>query len=119
MKKLMMAGLVCILTTGGLFAQVRQTVKIPVDQVPMSVRNTFEKDFSSNVPTDGYWSVEVETKRDRDRTAAKPLWYTYNKRNKKEKIEIRFSPQGELTSSTGVDKGSNTVSDSPEKKKIG
>lgn len=102
-----------VLLAGSATAQhaVRQSVKIPVEQVPLSVRQAYEKDFGT-LPQEGYWMAFVESSADGKRTATTPLWYSYNnKKSKSEKIEIRFSPKGELTSVKGVDKPNHNASE--------
>jgi hypothetical protein len=82
-------------------APVKQTIKLMVDQIPLVIRQAYEKDFGT-LPTDG-WSAQVETTPDGNRTATKPLYYAYSKREGGKKVEIRFSPTGEVTSVKGVD----------------
>ena len=114
MGMLLMAG-VAMAQSGA----VRQSVKILADQVPLSVRQVFEKDFGT-VPQDGYWMAFVESTADGKRTSTKPIWYSYNnKKGKHEKIEIRFSPQGEVTSVKGVENPNHNASDQPAPVKTG
>jgi len=116
MKKIFVV-VVVMLMAGAALAQsgaVRQSVKILADQVPVAVRQAFEKDFGA-VPQDGYWMAFIESSADGKRTATKPLWYSYNsKKSKSEKIEIRFTPAGELTAVKGVDHPNHNASDQIE-----
>jgi hypothetical protein len=116
MKKIRLTLLALLLPIGISLAQIpiKEYVRIPLDQVPVAVRQAFEKDFGA-IPDDGYWAAYVE--KSSGSTLAKPLWYSYNKRGK-DKVEVRFSPAGELTLVKGLNKkneanGSNdsTVTD--------
>jgi hypothetical protein len=122
MKKIVITMMVCMLTGGVLFAQApaKQSIRITPEQVPMAVRQSYEKDFGA-LPEDGYWMVYAETTPEGKRTATKPLWYSYNKRGKGERIELRFLPTGEISSAKGIDRSKYQVSDSIslDKKKIG
>jgi hypothetical protein len=53
MKKLKLLFLVAVLSASSAMAQnVEQVVKIPLEQVPVAVRQSFEKDFGT-IPEDG------------------------------------------------------------------
>jgi hypothetical protein len=67
------------------------------------VRLAFENDFG-NIPEGGYWSVNFVTIRQGSKTIAQPKWYSYLKRTKSEKIEARYSPEGELQFVKGLEK---------------
>ena len=82
-------------------APVKQNIKLLVDQIPLLVRQAYEKDFGV-LPTEG-WSAQVETTPDGNRTATKPLYYAYSKKEGGKKVEIRFTPTGEVTSVKGID----------------
>ncbi len=101
---------------------VRQTIRITPDQVPLAVKQTYDRDFNS-LPEDGYWAVYTETTQEGKRTATKPLWYSYHKRSKSDRIEVRFLPNGVLESAKGIDRNKYSVSDSVsldgDKKKLG
>ena len=112
MKKSMLLLIAAVLSIGSIMAQnVQQTVKIPLEQVPLAVRQSFEKEFGA-IPEDGYWEALVVTVKNGSRTYAKPVWYGYNKRNtnRADKIQVRFSPEGALTSFTGLKKSAGEVS---------
>lgn len=90
---------------------VRQAVKIPLEQVPVVVRQAYEKEFST-MSQEGYWLAFVESSAEGQRTSAKPLWYSYNSgKGKKERVEIKFSPTGEVTSVKGLASGQNVTED--------
>jgi hypothetical protein len=109
MKKLRLVLTVMLLPIGLALAQtpMKESIRIPLDQVPAAVRQAFEKDFGV-IPQDGYWSAYIEKTSGNRGTTAKPLWYSYNKRNRSEKIEVRFLPSGELTLAKGVNKKDST-----------
>lgn len=80
---------------------LRETIKVDADQVPMVVRTAFEKDFGS-VPDGGYWMARVEHG-DKTNSLAIPIWYSFNKGKKVDKIEVRYAPNGELISAHGIE----------------
>jgi hypothetical protein len=88
---------------------VKQSVKVPVEQLPVAIRQAYEKDFGS-VPEEG-WSAFVVTSKEGKRTTAKPMYYAYSRREGKKKIEIRFTPEGEITSVKGVTAPNGEVTD--------
>lgn len=123
MKKLKLLFLVTVLSVGSAMAQdFQRVVKIPLEQVPVSVQQSFERDFGA-IPADGHWEALVVTTNNGSRTYAKPLWYGYTKRgkNRSEKIEVRFSPEGSVTSFTGLKKsnGEQAVDPPAPAKKVG
>lgn len=86
------------------YAQIpsEQTIKVKVEQVPISVRVALEEDFGLN-PHDGLWMVHMIRTQQAGRTATAAEWYSFNKRaSKKEKIEVRYSPLGELMNAKGI-----------------
>lgn len=119
MKKIMTVMAVVALGAIPALAQspVRQAVKIPLEQVPVVVRQAYEKEFST-MPLEGYWLAFVESSSEGQRTSAKPLWYSYNSRKgRKERVEIKFSPTGEVTSVKGIASGQNISEDKKGNKK--
>lgn len=82
---------------------ISESVKLTIDQVPIAVKKSYEKEFGA-LPQDGTWKVRITKVTDRGRVSATPLWYEYTKRNKKEKIDVRFSPEGVITLSKGKPK---------------
>ena len=108
MKKSFVALLLFTCITSLAVAQtLRKTEKINSDQVPVSIRASFQNDFA-NVPEGGQWLAHFILERDGARTVAKPLSYIY--KNKGEKIEIRYAADGKLESVKGIQKsgGNNT-----------
>ncbi|MBL0745004.1 hypothetical protein [Chryseolinea lacunae] len=103
MKKLMLT-LVFVAGCGlSLLAQVKKTEKIQQDEVPVSVRLAFEKDFGQ-APQDGTWTVSYTMVTEGARTSAKPMWYQFTKGRGAEKIEVRYTPEAKLESSKGLTK---------------
>ena len=96
-----------LLVGGTTFASaqaLRKTEKINTDQVPLSIRSSFENDFGK-VPDGGEWLAHFIVEKDGARTVAKPLSYIY--RNKSKKIEVRYSAEGKLDFVKGVEKDTN------------
>ena len=91
---------------GTTFAQnvaVTKNADLKTEEVPAAVRSSFEKEFGSSL-TDGSWKVFFSTSRQDGRTVANPLWYTYNKKESGNKIEIRYFPNGKLKSVKGIER---------------
>ena len=71
-----------------LLAQVvKKTEKISEEQVPVAVRLAFKDDFGQ-IPEDGIWTVNFNVVSEGTKTVAKPIWYTFRKGNKQNKIEV-------------------------------
>lgn len=82
---------------------LRKTERIDQNQVPVAIRLAFENEFGK-IPVDGYWTASFIVEKDNSRSVAKPLSYTYHKKTKSEKIEIRYTAAGELDYATGLEK---------------
>ncbi len=96
--------LLCVCVSATLFAQtVKKTEKIDEEEVPVAVRVAFQDDFGQ-IPEDGTWTVNFNVVSEGTRTVAKPIWYTFRKGNKQEKIEVRYSPEGKLELFKGLKK---------------
>jgi hypothetical protein len=81
---------------------VTKITKLPVDEVPSVVRLALEKDFGTTY-TGGYWTVHHSNiVQHNGRTVANPIWYTYNQKDKEQRIEVRYSPKGKLKSMKGI-----------------
>src|SRR5688572_21563629 len=74
---------------------LKKTERINNEQVPIAIRHAFEADFGK-VPEDGYWTANYIVEHEGKRSVAKPLSYSYHKRSKNEKIEVRYTADGEL-----------------------
>ena len=110
MKKLILVFAVILVSGVSLMAQsLKKTSVVKEDEVPVAVRLSFENDFGK-IPEEGNWVVTFVLLNDGGKTTAKPLWYTYSKKSKGDKIEVRYLPEGKLESSKGLDKISNTGS---------
>jgi hypothetical protein len=104
MKKSILFLLLLVGTTFASAQALRKTEKIDPDQVPLSIRSSFETDFGK-VPDGGEWLAHFTVEKDGARTVAKPLSYIY--RNKPQKIEVRYSADGKLDFVKGVEKNTN------------
>jgi hypothetical protein len=82
---------------------LRKTEKINDDQVPVAILEAFQHDFGK-IPDNGYWTANVEIERDGSRSVVKPLSYAFHKKEKGEKIEVRYLPDGKLESVKGLEK---------------
>ena len=109
MKKFTIHVLLILGITGLSYAQIpaEQTIKVNEEQVPISVRVALEKDFGLH-SNDGLWMVHMIRTQQGGRTATEAEWYSFNKRaSKKEKIEVRYSPVGELLNAKGIARNGN------------
>lgn len=110
MKKFILASFAVVLAMGLAIANnnpLRETIKIPIEQVPVSVQIAYEKDFGA-MPEGGYWTASIEKESSAGRTVVTPLSYSFNKKSKGEKIIVRYTPTGSLESYAGVEKISPT-----------
>jgi len=82
-----------------------KTEKINVDQVPVAILKAFENDFGK-VPEGGQWLANFVVEQEGIRSVAKPLFYIY--RNKSEKIDVRYTADGKLESSKGIEKNNQS-----------
>lgn len=104
MKKLMIVAAFLLTSVSVLMAQqIKKTSRLKIDEVPVAVRAAFEHDFGK-IPEAGSWMVAYYVVNEGTRTAAKPVSYTFVKGRKAEKIEIRYTPEGKLESSKGMEK---------------
>ena len=111
MRKMYFLTGILFLMSVSLWAQmpVRQSVKIDIAQVPLAVRHAFERDFGA-IPEDGFWTVNITRTQQDARVVTTPQWYSFNKKEKKMKREVRFSPEGEVLYVKGFDKNLETPS---------
>jgi hypothetical protein len=104
MMKKMSAMLIVIAITSTSFGQaLRKTEKIDKNQVPAAIQVALQNEFGS-VPPDGFWTANFIVEREGNRSVARPLSYTYHKRDKANKIEIRYTADGKLDYAKGVTK---------------
>jgi hypothetical protein len=82
---------------------LRKTEKIEQNQVPVAIQDAFTSDFGT-IPSDGYWTANFIVEREGTRSVAKPLSYTYHKRNQSDRIEIRYTADGKLDFVKGLEK---------------
>ena len=102
-KELSLIFLLLLGVTGYVQAQaaLSETLKISQDQVPALVKKACEKEFGE-IPEGGNWSVRVNRIKEQGRVVTTPVSYTYTDKSKKDKIEVRFSPEGEVLNSKGL-----------------
>lgn len=109
MKKSIILFVLLAIAASTSFAQsLKKTEKINSDQVPLAIREAFETDFGK-IPEDGYWTASFIVERAGARSVAKPLSYTYNKRNKGAKVEVRYTADGKLDFVKGLEKTNNNT----------
>jgi hypothetical protein len=101
MKKSILLSVILFSVTLASAQVVSEKVKITTDQVPLSVKQAFEKAIGS-IPDGGHWSARFNRSTTGSRVVAIPVSYTYTNRTSKEKIEVRFSPEGNILQSRGV-----------------
>lgn len=107
-KKTSLILLLLIVVSGYVHGQAfSESLKITKDQVPVSVRKSYEKEFGE-IPEGGNWTVRMTRTTENGRVVANPISYSYINRNKKEKIEVRFSPVGEVLNSKGLARKNET-----------
>lgn len=81
---------------------LRKTERIDQNQVPITIRLAFETEFGK-IPEGGYWTASFVVEKSDSRSVAKPLSYTYHKKTKTEKIEIRYTAAGDLDYARGME----------------
>lgn len=107
--KILLLSIFFLSLTSLVYAQtpVQQTVKVDVTQVPIAVRIALDNDFNIKAD-DGAWLVHMTRTQESGKILTEPEWYSFYKRNKNEKIEVRYSPEGELLMSKGIPDSNNT-----------
>jgi hypothetical protein len=104
MKRFVLTLLIISSVNGLLISQpVKKAERIKEEEVPVAVRLAFENDFGK-IPEDGYWIVHFNVTNEGGKTTAKPISYTFRKGSKGDKIEVRYSPEGNLDTSKGLKK---------------
>jgi hypothetical protein len=104
MKRFVLTLLIISSVAGVLISQpVKKVERIKEEEVPVAVRAAFENDFGK-IPEDGIWTVNFIVTNEGGKTTAKPISYTFRKGNKGDKIEVRYSPEGKLEASKGLNK---------------
>ena len=87
---------------------LKKTLTVKQEEVPVAVRQAFKNDFG-NIPDNGFWTVDCLLQKEGSKTVSKPIVYTYTKKIKPERIEVRYTPDGKLESIKGIDKLTNTT----------
>ena len=88
---------------------LKKTERINNEQVPVAIIRAFETDFGK-VPDAGYWMANYIVEQEGTRSIAKPLSYSFHKRSKNEKIEVRYTAGGQLDFVKGLEKLENSNS---------
>ncbi len=85
-----------------LFAQeISESVRVSPEQVPVTILQAYEKEIGA-IPEGGTWTVRIKRSTIQGKATTTPIWYTYNNRKSKDKIEVKFSPEGKIERSKGV-----------------
>jgi hypothetical protein len=107
-KSIFILILVAGITTTLSAQSLRKTEKINEDQVPVAIRGAFENDFGK-IPPEGYWTAHFAVEQEGARSIAKPISYTFHKRNRTEKIEVRYMADGKLDFVKGLEKNITAI----------
>jgi len=104
MKRSLLILLIALFCNVSLLSQpVKRVENLKEEEVPVAVRIAFVNDFG-NIPEGGTWTVNFTVVNENGKSVAKPIWYTFRKGNKHEKIEVRYSPDGKLDLAKGLKK---------------
>lgn len=91
-------------------AQTRRDEKaVPEEQVPVSIRNSFQQDFAISNDTKGNWYIYFEQQDVNNRIVATPLEYIYRSKQDGKRIEIRYDAAGKLEKTKGITKKESSV----------
>lgn len=71
-------------------------------EVPVVVRRSLIENFGQL--GEGTWSVAFHVLSNGSRTTAQPLHYTFKKKNGADRVEVKFTPEGKIESSRGVER---------------
>ncbi|HNP94727.1 MAG TPA: hypothetical protein PKJ63_03835 [Cyclobacteriaceae bacterium] len=111
MKKLMICAALFVFISGSAFAQAQsllypESKNLKVDEVPITILNSFEKDFANSIrPDDGKWSVTYIEQPEKGKTYQRfrPVSFSFKSKKKgSDNIIITYSPEGELKSVEGI-----------------
>ena len=80
----------------------RDERKVPEEQVPISIRNTFQEEFNVTDDTKGAWYIFYKQQNIDNKSVVTPLSYIYRAKKQGEKIEIKYDPAGKLESAKGL-----------------
>lgn len=96
--------MVTLCSISSLSAQrIRDEKKVPEEQVPIAVRNSFQQEFSiDNADNKGSWYIYYEQTNVNSRPVATPLAYIYRAKKQGEKIEIKYDAVGKFESAKGI-----------------
>ena len=103
MRKQLFVFTLAVIGFASMGQSLRKTEKIEQNQVPVAIQDAFTSDFGA-IPPDGYWTANFIVEREGSRSVAKPLSYAYHKRNKSDRIEVRYTADGKLDLVKGLEK---------------
>jgi len=104
MKPSILTVLITVFCCTALVSQpVKRVENLKEEEVPVAVRIAFVNDFGG-IPEGGTWTVNFTVVNENGKSMAKPIWYTFRKGNKHEKIEVRYAPDGKLDLAKGLKK---------------
>lgn len=101
MKKIIASALLIISAQLSFAQELSESVRMSPEQVPVVILQAYEKEIGT-VPEGGTWTVRIKRSTIQGKATTTPIWYTYTNRKNKEKIEVKFSPEGEIEHSKGV-----------------
>jgi hypothetical protein len=103
MKHKMYYAVLVVLLALPLAAQpVKKVQTITESEVPAVVRRSFVENFGD--VSEGTWTVAFHVLNEDGKSIAQPLSYTFRKGNGHDKIEVKFSPEGRIETSKGIEK---------------
>jgi hypothetical protein len=103
MKHKMYYAVLVVLLALPLAAQpVKKVQTITESEVPAVVRRSFVENFGD--VSEGTWTVAFHVLNEDGKSIAQPLSYTFRKGNGHDKIEVKFSPEGRIETSRGIEK---------------
>lgn len=96
------AMMLCAFTS--LSAQARRDEKkVPEEQIPIAIRNSFQQEFGANEQSaKGGWYIYFEQQDVNNRIVATPLSYIYRSKSDGKKVEVKYDAAGKLESTKGI-----------------
>lgn len=100
---------------GLIFAQsgnVEKSRRVKTDEVPVLIQKRLQNDFNL-ISNEGIWSLQyLESRSGVNKTARlTPVGYVFRQKKDGNKIEIRFSSEGTLEHTKGIQKSGTPSSD--------
>jgi hypothetical protein len=101
-SKIHCAMIMLLLALPSLAQPVKKIQIINESEVPAAVRRSFIENFGD--VSEGTWTVAFNVINEGGKSVAQPLSYSFKKGNGHDKIEVRFSPEGRIETSKGIDR---------------